>query len=151
VQLEVQQAQLRVTNEFMPVTATLLVFHFVVVGLLLAGGAVALALKPAGRAMLLAAFGSGILLEVGRSAADVILQLRILDTMRGMFAQMMAASQQPGAPPLPAGFAESMDTMVAGASIGGIAIALVWAFLKVVFYAIGLYYLTRADTRRVFG
>jgi hypothetical protein len=150
VQLEVHQAQLRLTQEFMPVTATLLVFHFVVVGLLLAGGAVALALKPIGRVLLLAGFGAGIALEIARSIADVVLQLRTLHTMRGMVSRLMEAGQQPGAAPLPPGFAESMDSMMAGASIGGIAIGLVWAFLKLVYYVVGTFYLNRADTRRAF-
>jgi len=121
-----------------------------VAGGLLAGGIIALGIKPAGRALLIGAFAVAVVFEVLRAVFQVFMQVEMVAVMSDSISRIMEAASPAGAPG-----AEQAATIAAVATqVGmfvGIAFVCVYVLAKLIFYAVGIHYLRRPSVQRLFG
>ena len=147
-QREMQAEMLTFQKGWAPFTGSFVVIQLFVSLLSIVGGALAVSGKGVGRAMLLGTFVFGTLFELVRGAVETFMQLQLTEVMQRYMTRMMASMPHAGAQPE---LAQTMGTVMGGASVAGIVVALLWALVKIAYYVAGLIALRREDVRRYYS
>jgi hypothetical protein len=150
--LEMQKKMQAIGDRHRGSNLALLLANTVLAGSLLAGGIAALRMVPKARTFLLAVFVAAILFVILRAVIEAFGQIEmaavISDSMRNAMAT--AVPRGPAAGQATAQ-ATHMATMFAKVGVFlGMAVTVVLALAKVIFYGIGARYLCRPDIRRLF-
>lgn len=120
-------------------TWSLVAGKLVVATLLLAGGCLALKLKPAGRTILLGAFATGILFELLQTAPNIQAVNASYEAMHQAMEESLSNGEQ-----RPPGFDQTIAAIVKASVIMQILMAFAMLVGKCAYYAVGLWYLKRA-------
>jgi len=146
VQQEMQKALQEVQNRWKPVTIVQTVLHFFVALGLVVGGAKALGLSVSGRSILVIAFCSAIVFEVLRLIPTVAIQMGTMDVMQEYMQRIMEASAPKGQA-MPPQAQNAMATAMKASVMVGFAFTFFFVLAKVVFYAVGAWYLSKPHIR----
>jgi hypothetical protein len=138
VQLKTQQEIQAVQERFLGINAVLLGAHAIVAGMLLTGGIQALRRVRPGRKLLVAACSAAIVFELVRGSVQTVIQLQVLSVTTHFFEQMMEASMEQAAD-----LAEWLVWFSRLAMVAGLALAIGWILVKLVFYCVAVWYLRK--------
>ncbi len=138
LQEEMQADVEKIAARYLPFTIMRVVFHFVVATLLVVGAV--LALKSSGATVLVVACASAVVFEIGRAILDTTIQLQIAGVM-SRFMQRMMQLAPGGQGPSP----ESLGRVFVIAFYAFAGIGLLFVLAKIVFYAISVFVLRKAN------
>jgi hypothetical protein len=154
VQVEMQRDIMAVQRRWRTSTMVLIASILVLASLLLLGGIKSLQLSPLGRTVLLATFAALAIVEIGRFIQLVGVQMDSTKVVSEYMPRIMAAAQGAGGKAMPPQAQQVMKTTsevtVKVSLVAGLAVWGVWFLAKIVFYVLGLFYLTRPHIQAVF-
>ena len=127
-------------------TWSLVAGRLLVATLLVVGGSLTLKLKPAGRAILLAAFATGVVFEALQIVPNIQAANASYDAMLQAMEETVSRDEQ-----RPPGFDQTMSTIMKASAIMQILIAVAMLVGKCAYYAVGLWYVTRARVAASFA
>ena len=144
---EIQQMQddiAAVQGKYLAFNVGFVAAHFVVAASLLAGGILTLAMRPAGRTVLVSVCGAAIVFELVRAVFQTIVQMETAAVMTPHFEELMAKG---------GGGGPSADLMVNAMRVGvfiGLALGIGFVLAKIVYYSISLVYLRKPHVKARF-
>lgn len=141
VQMEMSAEMMAVAQSRPVLTWSLQIVHLVVACVLLAGGIMAVMLKPAGRRLLLGVFAGAIVFELVRIVPAVMMTQENMAIVEEYMPRLAEASNQGGqAPP---GMDQTIGTFAKVGAIAGLAMQVAMMLFKCAFYLIGALYLSK--------
>lgn len=149
-QKEMQDEINAVADQFLPANIVIVVVRFTIATMLIVGGLLSLGLKPTGRNVLLAALVCGLAFEVGRTAVESMIQMRSLAAMDTYMKKMIGAGPQGGNPQQAQQAQEIVKVSMKIGIVLGFALVGIIVSIKMFFYSISLYYLTRPPVKMLF-
>jgi hypothetical protein len=150
--LEMQKKMQAIGDRHWGSSLAFLLANTVLAGSLLAGGIAALMMVPKARTFLLAVFVAAIAFVIVRAVVEAFAQMEMAAAISDSMRNIMATAAPPG-PAARQGAAQAAEMATVFTKVGvfgGIAITVLFALAKVIFYAIGARYLCRPNIRRLF-
>lgn len=135
--LQSQRRIQEVTERWYPVQGAIILFDIVLSIALLGGSVVALSWSAFAPSALVGIFGAGTLYEVAKTGVSIWIQIANTEALQAAFQSDPAMGGMQG-------------SVAAGMTIG-ICFAVGWAVLKIAYFASGLVYMRKRDTRDLFA
>jgi hypothetical protein len=146
VQDDFQAETLAVQAKFYVGLLIACILRIAVATALLVGGVQSLALKPAGRQVLLLACGAAILFEIGHAVLQSLVNMEMMTAVNGFMENFLQTMPQKNGPP-----PEMFLAIMKGSLIAGFVVQYFIGLLKIAFYVWGLLFLRRHAIKALFG
>jgi hypothetical protein len=149
IQEEMQKKIMEVNHRYSGLLTGIGLLNLVIASCLLAGGIMAIKMKPNIHRFLVGVFLAAIVFEVIAAVVGIYMQLEMSSIITD-FMSKMVTSLPKGAK----GGDEAAAIMMTAAKVGviiGMVFSLGWALAKMIFYGVSASYLRRPNIRRLFG
>ena len=151
IQRKMQAEMMAVQQRYLVMNLIFLGMQLFVAATLVAGGILALRMKPNGRKLLIAAMSAAVVFELVRLPPTIMMQWESSKVMQPFMDEMMAASSPQGGggmtPAQKRTFQTIMRSSMMFGVLFGVAMALGMAAAKVAFYGCGIWILRKPNIR----
>jgi hypothetical protein len=148
LQQEMQEEMMRVANQYWSFNLIALLAHVVVASGLLVGGILTMQLKGVGRTVLMSACGIAIVFELARGVLQAFVQRQTFAVVNQYMERLLNVGGATGGAGARA--QEMTLTIMKVAMYAGLALLAAWIFVKVIYFSLSIWYLSKPKIQALF-